>query len=92
MIRHRRILVEYIFQKVPVGHVNGPADSLAEVLIRFQFGVPSLRSLFFPVFRLLIRLGDTVLWGVLAVHFRLIGFHVLELPSLGNVDVVSLGD
>ena len=69
-----------------------PANSLAEVLIRFQLGVPSLRSLFFPVLRLLIRVGDTVLWGVLAVRFGLIGFHVLELPSLGNIDVVSLCD
>ena len=92
VICHRRILVEYIFQEVPVGHVDGPANGLAEVLIRFQLGVPSLRSLFFPVLRLLIRVGDTVLWGVLAVRFGLIGFHVLELPSLGNVDVVSLGD
>jgi hypothetical protein len=92
VIRHRRILVEYILQEVPVGHVDGPANGLAEVLIRFQLGVPSLRSLFFPVLRLLIRVGDTVLWGVLAVRFGLIGFHVLELPSLGNIDVVSLGD
>ena len=91
VVRHRRILVEDIFQKVPIGQVDGSANGLTEVLVRFQLGVPSLRGLFFPVLRLAIRVRDTVLGGVLAVSFSLIRFHVLELSSLSNIDVVSLG-
>ena len=91
VVRHRRIFVEDIFQKVPISEVDSSANSLTEVLVRFQLGVPSLRGLFFPLFRFTIRVRDTVLWGVLAVSFCLIRFHVLELSSLSNIDVVSLG-
>lgn len=90
MVRHRRILVEDIFQKFPIGQVDCSANGLTEVLVSFQLGVPSLRRLFFAVLRLTIRVRDTILRGVLAISFCLIRFHVLELSSLSNIDVVSL--
>ena len=91
VVRHRRILVQDIFQKVPIGQVDSSANGLTKILVRFQLGVSSLWSLFFPLlFRLTFRVWDTVLRRLLTISFCLIRFHILELSSLCNADIVSL--